>query len=417
MLRCNTFFYLYLMQGVPAGFALTAIANYLVAQGQTAQVTGKFVALVGFPWALQFLWGPFIDSFQSSSMGQRRPWVLVSQVLSFVASLALLWVDQPVRQLELLSFSFFAHSMFASLQDASVDAMAISVTPVSERGRVNAFMRGGMLIGTSLGAGLMAISMHKVGFFYTALMQSVFLFILTVFTFFIRENKKDSFFSWKLAAPTTYQFSELPEQSISRVFKRLFKAIFSRATLPLFACIALVYTCLSIFIRAFNVHLIQQLRWTDTYLSSLSGTYLVVGSLSVIFISGLLADRIGAQRMIMVIMAIICSYLLCFNLLSPLWENKALSSGGLLVFYLFDPSFSVAAMPMLMHICRKGIEGSQFTTYMSLVNFCDVAGAYVSGYALLWLPAPTIGILCGISVFAAILYIYFSSGKIPAATE
>ncbi|QHT66747.1 MFS transporter [Rhodocytophaga rosea] len=190
VLRCIVFFYLYLMQGVPAGFALTAIANYLIAEGQSAQAVGKFVAIVGLPWSLQFLWGPFIDSFQHSLLGQRRPWILFSQVLSFIASLALLLVKSPVEQVELLSFSFFAHSMFASLQDASVDAMAISMTPVTDRGRINACMRGGMLIGTSLGAGIMAIVMHSFGFFEAALLQSVFLGVFTIITFLSGRKKQ-----------------------------------------------------------------------------------------------------------------------------------------------------------------------------------------------------------------------------------
>ncbi|QHT66746.1 hypothetical protein GXP67_08770 [Rhodocytophaga rosea] len=167
-----------------------------------------------------------------------------------------------------------------------------------------------------------------------------------------------------------------------------------------------VYTSLSIFIRAFNVHLIQKLHWTDTYLSTLSGSYVLMGSILIIIISGLLTDRLGTHKMLITIMIIISCYMLVFNSLSALWRNVSVSSVGLLIYYLFDPSFSVAAMPMLMFICRKGIEGSQFTTYMSLVNFCDVAGAYLSGYALLWLSAPIIGSLCGIAILGALLYLY-----------
>jgi PAT family beta-lactamase induction signal transducer AmpG len=299
--------------------------------------------------------------------------------------------------------------MFASLQDASVDAMAISVTPIADRGRINACMRGGMLIGTSLGAGIMSIVMHSFGFFQAALLQSIFLFAFTFITFFIREKKTDAWL-WKPASKKV-SLTSIPEQNPGSVFIGLFQAIFSRATLPLFLVIVSVYTCLSIFIRSFNVHLIQKLHWTDTYLSTLSGTYVLVASVCIIFISGLLADRIGAGRMLMVIMLIIGSYLFVFNLLAPVWENVTVASTGLLIYYLFDPSFSVAAMPILMQICRKGIEGSQFTTYMSLVNFCDVAGAYLSGYALLWFAAPTIGLLCGLLIIAALLYLYFWVNK------
>ena len=82
-----------------------------------------------------------------------------------------------------------------------------------------------------------------------------------------------------------------------------------------------------------------------------------------------------------------------------------MTTAGLIIWYTFDPSFSVAAMPVLMALCRKGVEGSQFTTYMALVNLSDVIGAYVSGHALAWFSAPRIGLFCGAVVIAAMVLV------------
>ena len=66
-LRYFTFFYLYVMQGVPAGFSSTALANYLtgeiglirnlkrlycsfVAEGEKSSTVGTFVSMAGLPW-------------------------------------------------------------------------------------------------------------------------------------------------------------------------------------------------------------------------------------------------------------------------------------------------------------------------------------------------------------------------------
>ena len=56
-LRYFTFFYLYVMQGIPAGFALTALSNYLVGKNVPSEKVGTFIAVVGLPWILQFVWG------------------------------------------------------------------------------------------------------------------------------------------------------------------------------------------------------------------------------------------------------------------------------------------------------------------------------------------------------------------------
>lgn len=51
-LRYFTFFYLYVMQGIPAGFALTALANYLIGKNIAPERVGTFIAVVGLPWIL-----------------------------------------------------------------------------------------------------------------------------------------------------------------------------------------------------------------------------------------------------------------------------------------------------------------------------------------------------------------------------
>jgi PAT family beta-lactamase induction signal transducer AmpG len=264
-------------------------------------------------------------------------------------------------------------------------------------------MRGGMLIGSSLGAVIMAICIHRLGFREAVVIQTLFLLVFTTFTFFVKEQKQDRLFSLQFSPANQAPDSRAKSPTLASIFGKLFAALFSKLSLQTFGTMALVYVCLSIFVRSLNVHLIKELHWTDTYLSTLSGSYVIVGAIAVMVVGGILADKIGARKLLLITMGIIGVYLLIFNLMAPLWSNRTLSSTGLLIWYMFDPSFSIAAMPILMNISHKDIAGSQFTTYMSLVNFTDVAGAYISGYAMLWLSAPTIGIFCGLFILIALL--------------
>ena len=68
-------------------------------------------------------------------------------MMAVLASLGMLTISNPVGDVYLLGLTFLIHSTVASVQDASVDAMAISTIPEHERGRINAFMRGGFLAG------------------------------------------------------------------------------------------------------------------------------------------------------------------------------------------------------------------------------------------------------------------------------
>ncbi|QRR04048.1 MFS transporter [Dyadobacter sandarakinus] len=402
-MRYFTFFYLYIMQGIPSGFALTAVANHLTAKGLSSYSVGSFVAIVGLPWVLQFVWGPVIDRFQFSVIGHRKHWVLLTQVVAFLASLGLLLISDPVRQVSLLSVLFFVHSIFASVQDASVDAIAISIVPVQERGRVNAFMRGGYLLGIAAGSAGLSTILYSYNFFYAAATQSALLLFFTALTFLIKLDRSDQYLPSRDTIRKKRVEKNTDNPDLKWLFTELYKAIFERSSIRIFLQIALVYGCISIFVRAFSYHLIHHLHWNDRSVSVLQGGWGVAATLIVTLSGGYLADKLGAARLQHKVMAVIAIFLLVFSILSQFWVLKAVSITGLLLFNFADPMFSVAAMPVLMLLCRKKIEGSQFTTYMALVNFCDVIGSYFSGWAMTFIDASTIGFACGIVIISVII--------------
>ncbi|RFZ91237.1 MFS transporter [Mucilaginibacter conchicola] len=397
------------MQGIPSGFALTAVANYLTGKGLSSQSVGTFVAVVGIPWIIQFIWGPVIDRYQFSVIGHRKQWIVLTQFMAFLASLSLLLISDPVKQLGTVSLAFFIHSNFASVQDASVDAMAISVVPENERGRVNAFMRGGYLLGIALGsAGLSSILYHY-GFYYAALTQSALLLVFTLSTYVIRLDQGDSYIPAFGKQRKGFAAAEKADNpGLGWLFKQLYQGITTRKSLHTFGIIALVYTCNSIFIRSYAYHLIHTLHWPYNAVSVLQGGWGTLATLLVTLGGGVLADRIGASKLQLRVMIGVCFFLISFNSLGALWSHRPLSISGLILWNFADPLFSVAAMPVLMSLCREKVEGSQFTAYMALVNFCDVAGAYLSGLAMNYLSAPVIGVCCGGLILGVVIIICFS---------
>ena len=178
-----------------------------------------------------------------------------------------------------------------------------------------------------------------------------------------------------------------------------------RRNLLTFGAIAVVYFCNSVFLRTFSFHLINQLHWTDTSVSVLQGTWGTGIVLLVILGGGVLSDRMGPRRLQNIVMLGLGGFLIAFGLMASYWSRIPFATAGLVFSSLADPCFSLAAMPLLMGLCRKGVEGSQFTTYMELVNLCDVAGAYVSGHALAWVSAPVLVFSCGMIVTATLLLV------------
>ncbi len=401
-LRYFAFFYLYVMQGIPSGFALTAVYNYLVGSGLTARAVGTFAAVVGLPWTFQFVWGPLIDKFQYSIIGHRKQWVVLTQLVAVAASLSLLLVHNPVAQLGLMSGVFFVHSVFASIQDASVDAIAISVVPPAERGRVNAFMRGGYLLGWGVGGAVLAYVLHRGGFRPAALTQSLTLLVLTVLTFFIKLDRADrllpTFGQAGRAAARAHAAALNDDEenpSLGWLFRELWRSMVERHSLRAFGIIFLAYLASELFKNAYNYHLIHTLKWQAVDVSVLQGSWGSLAAFGLLLGGGVLVDRLGTAKLQYWVMAGYAAFLLVFGALAPFWHVRALGFAGLVLMNVADPLLSVAAMPLLMAFCRPKIEGSQFTTYMALVNLCGVGGSYLNGWLLAVTTAPVIGLACG----------------------
>ncbi|HUS32855.1 MAG TPA: hypothetical protein VMZ53_30345, partial [Kofleriaceae bacterium] len=64
---------LYFAQGLPFGFFVQAIPVILRQGGVSLSKIG-FTSLLTLPWALKFLWAPYLDRVYSPRLGRRRTW-------------------------------------------------------------------------------------------------------------------------------------------------------------------------------------------------------------------------------------------------------------------------------------------------------------------------------------------------------
>lgn len=404
-LRYVTFFYLYIMQGIPAGFALTAIANYLIGKNVSSERVGTFIAFVGLPWILQFVWGPLIDRFQYSSMGNRKHWIVFSQWASVLATTGLFIIKTPQNSLALLSGIFFTNSIFASIQVASVDAMAITIAPANERGRMNGFMRGGFLLGVAFSSTVFSIMLHNYSFKTTAMVQTFTLAVFSLLFFFTKLERGNTFFPSFKKGNTNNTVEKNPP--FKTVFKNVYNGITNEKSLHYFALIALVYFCSSVFIRSYTFHLINVMKWSDKQVSLLQGGWGSIVTFIAIIIAGNTSDKIGHKPLQVKVMWAVCIFLLVINITNSFWHYHYYSGFALVAWNLADPLLSVCIFPILMGLCIKKVEGSQFTTYLALINLCDVLGSYVTGWSLTEITAPTLGLLCGLSLLCVLVIIKF----------
>ena len=100
------------------------------------------------------------------------------------------------------------------------------------------------------------------------------------------------------------------------------------------------------------------LGWSDTSVSVLSGAWGTIIVVAVALLGGWLADRVGARRLLIVVIFIHACFMVTVNLLEPHWHKRLVATVVLVVWSMMDPILSTASMPVLMSLCRSRVEGT-----------------------------------------------------------
>tara|TARA_B100000686_G_C16762042_1_gene959308 strand:- start:579 stop:1781 length:1203 start_codon:yes stop_codon:yes gene_type:complete len=179
--------------GIPLYLILSTLFIWLTRENIDISTIGLF-ALTQMPWSLKFVWAPLIDNFKipiiTKYFGQRKAWLLVTQIL-LIISIILLGFSNPKDNIIYTAFFALLVSTFSANQDIIIDAYRIEILDDSSQGAGAAMTQFGYRMGGILaGAGalyLKEIFSWSVVFFTI----SVLIFSLMILTIFIIPVKDD----------------------------------------------------------------------------------------------------------------------------------------------------------------------------------------------------------------------------------
>jgi MFS family permease len=139
---------LYVAQGLPYGFFTQALPVLLRDAGLSLKAISA-TSLLFLPWALKFLWAPFVDHW-----GTRKQWLLPLQAAAVVGALLLTQVDLTRGYVVVLAAAFL-FNLVAACQDVATDGLAVRMLDHRERGLANGVQVGAYRVGMILGGGLL----------------------------------------------------------------------------------------------------------------------------------------------------------------------------------------------------------------------------------------------------------------------
>ena len=376
--RISTLCALYFAQGFPWGFMTIALAAYLNAKGISLAETGQLLAMAILPWTFKLLWAPFIDSFNYPAMGRRRPWIIFAQLMMAITLISMAISDDLITNLTYLSWMFFLHNCFASLQDVCTDALAVDILLPEERGKVNGFMWGSKTIGIGVGGAVMATLLANTSINFTVIFQTGLILLVMLFPLLIRERIGEKLLPWtegKSMLKTSVDSIRNPIQVVKDIFKG-----FSLKT-TFFVGIFLLCASIGDGINSTKIlnFYTQTLGWSDVSYSQVSGGIGTIFEFFGAILGGFLADRIGRKKTIMMGFGGFGIIAIIFGFFLPDYS----SSDNFLSAYLFLPPFFralglVAVFSLCMNISWTNSAATMFTCYMAISNISTTIGTKIA---------------------------------------
>ncbi len=376
----------YVAQGIPYGFVTVTFASYLAERGETVAAIGAVTALSTLPWTFKWVWGPMIDRWGIPSMGRRRPWILAAQLGMTLTILSMAFVPDPATHLALIGWLVFVHNIFNSLQDVSVDALAVDLLRESERGRVNGFMYGSKYVGTFLGGAFLSRMVIDGGLEVAFIIQVCMLGGIMLFPLFLRERAGEKLLPWTKGT-SQLQVDEQLARSVSQLFGFLRRAFSLRSTLLAGVVGLTIFIASGILSPITNVLFIQDLGWTRTDFTDISGGYGVIIGLGGAIAGGFLADRFGPKRIATIGCIVLALSYATFGLSSPEtgiipwfdWTNRPAVIGYILLDTLMSSMITASLFAMYMTVSWPKVAATQFTAYMAILNLSTAIGLKTSG--------------------------------------
>ena len=376
--RLTAFFCLYVTEGLPLGFAASAIAVYMRRGGLSVEEMGAFVGALYAPWGFKWVFGPFVDLLGSKRLGHRRGWILFAQAILI---LTLLWAStiDYTTQLRTFTLVMVLGSAVSALQDVAIDGLAVSRLKEEERGLGNGMMFAGAFVGQAIGGsgmlylagatGSLQWTFYAVAGLVTAVWLGCALFI----------DEGD------VGPPTSGRtLAEVGQGVVDYIRTALAAVLGSTGAIAAIALALLPASAMALGL-ALQSALAVEIGLTDDQIATL-GLFGGIAAASGSVLGGLISDKLGHRRTLALYVAltIVPTALLGWQMnqvgwILPVTPEAAVDRvvptslvsvfWGVTVFYGFASGLTYGTrMAIFMTVCSPAVAATQFTAYMAGAN-------------------------------------------------
>lgn len=168
---------LYIAQSVIGGVTMLGLPAILRAQGLGLDQIGLLYLTV-IPWALKFLWSPYVERFRLPAQGRNRSRSIVfAGGLLCAAGLVAIGLTGPYPLAPVLGILVLV-ALVTSTVDIACDGYAVETLAKQYHGWGNTAQVGGSYLGSAIGAGLFLLLVDHAGWTYAAFAMAFLVIVL-----------------------------------------------------------------------------------------------------------------------------------------------------------------------------------------------------------------------------------------------
>ena len=385
--RFGTVCALYFAQGVPWFFVATVLVTFLVDNGSMDDTQKLALISAGMiPWIIgKLVLGPVIDRYRFPRMGQRRPWVIISQLGMMLTMAAFLLVDDPAADLGTLGMFFLIHNIFAALQDVSSDALAVDTLSDEELPLAN----GLMFVAKGFGAMFAVLGLSRVlndsGFHAALQVQIVVLAAVMMIPLFVRERPGDQLFPWSESSSEASSATDGDVMTFGEIKTAFQSAVSgsSAAKMALLLCTIMwigggMGTGMGIIDFQWEFLFVDELNWDAQDFLDAKGLPVFLMTMLGFLVGGLLGSKFGSKKTLTVAVAVGTLMTVAWSALRGQWTDSSMMLQIWLVWTLVWAIVGANLLAFLMSVTSKEVAGTQFSIYMTLINVGAFTGNALS---------------------------------------
>jgi MFS family permease len=384
-------FALYFSQGLPSGVLAHALPAIMREEGVSLEYIG-LIKLLALPWALKFIWAPYVDRMGFSALGVHRTWIIAMQSL-LIVMLLLASLPSFESLLGPLVVIFLVGILFvntaAATQDIATDGLAVKTLQAKWRGVGNSIQVTGFKLGMILSGSGLLLSIEMLGWNVSLQLMALLLLVLLlpVFSKAFPSAGGDLECTAK-QAPTV----ALPVE--------VYKGFFKREGMLTWVLVLLTYKLADSLGSVMIKPLLIDSGFSLGDVASLTLWSSIAGLIGAA-LGGWLYLRLGAKQLMVLAGLAQAVGIGLFSLVSI----DAVSGFGVYLLSLFEQAVdglsTVALFTLMMSQCRKEHEGADFTIQASMqVLMSGLVAAFggllagVLGYFSTFVLAGGLGLIC-----------------------